>query len=97
MDREEFRCRGKEMVDYICEYLGNLASRRVTPSVEPGYLSPLLPKEAPLNPEPWDIIMEDVEKYIMPGVSHFQPNPTLFCTVYPIVSRPVDDAPKKGR
>ncbi|BES96266.1 Aromatic amino acid decarboxylase [Nesidiocoris tenuis] len=72
MDREEFRCRGKEMVDYICEYLGNLASRRVTPSVEPGYLSPLLPKEAPLNPEPWDIIMEDVEKYIMPGVTHWQ-------------------------
>ncbi|KAF6209685.1 hypothetical protein GE061_015434 [Apolygus lucorum] len=72
MDREEFRCRGKEMVDYICEYLGNLPSRRVTPSIEPGYLRPLLPKEAPQNPENWDVIMDDVEKYIMPGVTHWQ-------------------------
>ena len=70
MDRDEFRLRGKEMIDYICEYIGTIEERRVTPSVEPGYLRPLLPPSAPLEPEPWDAIMADVEKYIMPGVGN---------------------------
>lgn len=43
MDVEEFRKRGTEMVEYICEYLETLGERRVTPCVEPGYLRHLLP------------------------------------------------------
>lgn len=68
MDIEEFRERGKEMVEYICEYLGSLERRRVTANVEPGYLRPLLPAEAPAKPESFDAIMRDVESKIMPGV-----------------------------
>jgi hypothetical protein len=48
--------------------MDTLESRRVTPSVEPGYLRELLPTEAPHDPEDWDAIMEDVESKIMPGV-----------------------------
>jgi len=69
MDVNEFRVRGKEMVDYICNYMDTLESRRVTPSVEPGYLREVLPAEAPRDPEDWDAIMADVETKIMPGVS----------------------------
>lgn len=69
MDTEEFRVRGKEMIDYMCSYVDTLSSRRVTPSVEPGYLRKILPKEAPHNPESWDDIMADVDNKIMPGVS----------------------------
>jgi hypothetical protein len=69
MDVNEFRVRGKQMVDYICNYMDTLDSRRVTPSVEPGYLRELLPAEAPQDPEDWDAIMTDVENKIMPGVS----------------------------
>lgn len=72
MDVEEFRVRGKEMVDYICKYLTNIKDNRVVPDVEPGYLRQLLPEEAPVNPEDWDNIMEDVDKKIMPGVTHWQ-------------------------
>ncbi|XP_063232615.1 tyrosine decarboxylase-like [Bacillus rossius redtenbacheri] len=72
MDTEEFRVRGKEMVEYICEYLSTLEQRTVTPRVEPGYLSKLLPDAAPQHPETWDSIMEDVESKIMPGVTHWQ-------------------------
>uniref|UniRef100_T1I5A1 Uncharacterized protein n=1 Tax=Rhodnius prolixus TaxID=13249 RepID=T1I5A1_RHOPR len=72
MDTMEFRRRGKEMVDYICEYMTSLSKRRVTPSVEPGYLRSLLPEQAPQQPESWDQIMADVENYIMPGVTHWQ-------------------------
>ncbi|XP_049866614.1 aromatic-L-amino-acid decarboxylase [Pectinophora gossypiella] len=72
MDVDEFRIRGKEMVDYICTYMNTLHTRRVTPSVEPGYLRSALPAEAPFHPEPWDDVMKDVEKKIMPGVTHWQ-------------------------
>lgn len=72
MDTEEFRIRGKEMVDYICTYINTLSSRRVTPSVEPGYLRAALPVEAPQYPESWDDVMKDVENKIMPGVTHWQ-------------------------
>ncbi|TMW45148.1 hypothetical protein DOY81_009772 [Sarcophaga bullata] len=72
MDSNEFRKRGAEMVEYICQYLDTLQERRVTPSVEPGYLRHLLPAEAPQDPEDWDKIMADVEDKIMPGVTHWQ-------------------------
>jgi hypothetical protein len=72
MDSKEFRKRGTEMVEYICQYLETLEDRRVTPSVEPGYLRNLIPSEAPFKPEPWEKIMEDVEAKIMPGVTHWQ-------------------------
>lgn len=69
MDTEEFREHGKAMVEYMCEYMESLPERRVTPSVEPGYLRKLLPPEAPVKPESWDTIMADVNSKIMPGVS----------------------------
>ncbi|XP_063232613.1 tyrosine decarboxylase-like isoform X1 [Bacillus rossius redtenbacheri] len=72
MDTEEFRARGKQMVDYICDYMENLGSRRVTADVEPGYLKELIPSEAPQQPESWDCIMADVDTKIMKGVTHWQ-------------------------
>lgn len=72
MNVEEFRVRGKEMIDYICQYMTNIENTRVTPDVEPGYLRDLIPNEAPMEPEEWDNIMTDVDKKIMPGVTHWQ-------------------------
>lgn len=69
MDTAEFRRRGREMVDYIADYLETISQRRVTPNVEPGYLRNLIPSQAPKKGEDWDEIMKDVERYIMPGVS----------------------------
>ena len=68
MDAEEFRRRGKEMVDYVADYLENIKQRPVFPTVEPGYLHHLIPEEAPQTPEKWEEIMHDVERVIMPGV-----------------------------
>ena len=69
MDVKEFRQRGREMVDYIAEYMETVSDRRVTPDVEPGYLRDLIPKDAPAEGESWEAIMGDVETKIMPGVS----------------------------
>ncbi|XP_061633151.1 aromatic-L-amino-acid decarboxylase isoform X2 [Phyllopteryx taeniolatus] len=67
MNAVEFRRRGKEMVDFIADYLENLEQRPVYPDVEPGYLKSLIPSEAPLEPESYEDIMKDVERVIMPG------------------------------
>lgn len=69
MDAAEFRKRGKQMVDYVADYLENIRDRRAFPSVEPGYLIDQLPKTAPEKPEQWDDLFADIERVIMPGVS----------------------------
>ena len=68
MDAAEFRRRGREMVDYVADYLETISCRRVLPEVKPGYLSDLLPHRAPVKPESWTSIMDDVSHAIMPGV-----------------------------
>lgn len=60
---------GKIMIDYIADYLETIRERRVYPNVHPGYLRNLTPDCAPVEPESWDHIMDDVENIIMPGVS----------------------------
>lgn len=55
--------------------------RPVLPSVQPGYLSELLPTEMPEQSEDWRLIMKDLESHIMPGLTHWQsPN---FHAYYP--------------
>ncbi|XP_051039443.1 histidine decarboxylase [Phodopus roborovskii] len=72
MEPHEYRARGKEMVDYICQYLSTVRERQVTPDVQPGYLRAQLPVSAPEEPESWDSIFGDIERIIMPGVVHWQ-------------------------
>ncbi|XP_068455495.1 histidine decarboxylase [Clinocottus analis] len=72
MQAEEYNRRGKELVDYITQYLGSIRDRRVIPDVKPGYMRELLPDTAPTEAEDWDSIFKDIETVIMPGVVHWQ-------------------------
>lgn len=63
---------GKELVDYIADYLTTIRTRRVFPNVKPGYMINLLPESAPNEGESWPDIFKDVEKVIMPGITHWQ-------------------------
>ncbi|KAJ7413031.1 Aromatic-L-amino-acid decarboxylase [Willisornis vidua] len=71
MDAAEFRKRGKEMVDYVADYLEKIDKRQVFPDVEPGYLRPLIADCAPQEPESFEDVFKDIEKIIMPGVTHW--------------------------
>nr|BDD85276.1 alpha methyl dopa resistant protein 1 [Ischnura senegalensis] len=71
MDANEFREFGKATIDYIADYLENIRDRPVLPGVEPGYMRKLLPSEAPEEPEAWEDVLKDVERVIMPGVTHW--------------------------
>uniref|UniRef100_A0A8C4NDD3 Aromatic-L-amino-acid decarboxylase n=1 Tax=Eptatretus burgeri TaxID=7764 RepID=A0A8C4NDD3_EPTBU len=72
MDPKEFCIRGKQMVDYIIDYTESLDKRRkVFPEVKPGYLRPLLPNYAPEEAESFEDVIADLERVIMPGMTHW--------------------------
>lgn len=77
MNTEEFRKNGKEMIDYICNYMENIEQHDVAPSVDPGFLKSLLPEEAPQSGEDFKQMLEDVENKIMPGIVHWN-HPNFF-------------------
>lgn len=60
------------MVDYIADYLENIRDRRVFPNVTPGYMRDLMADSAPLEGEEWSTIFADIERVIMPGITHWQ-------------------------
>ncbi|XP_056622445.1 histidine decarboxylase [Triplophysa dalaica] len=72
MEADDYTKRGKEMVDFIRQYLTGIRDRRVVPDVQPGFMRPLLPTCAPHEPEDWNSILQDVENIILPGVVHWQ-------------------------
>nr|CAH8873960.1 unnamed protein product [Trichobilharzia regenti] len=72
MDSHDFTYWGRRMIDFITHYLQNIHKYSVVPNVEPGYLRHLLPDQPPEQPELWADIFDDVEKYILPGLCHWQ-------------------------
>ena len=70
MEANEFRVAAKQLVDYIADYLENIRDRPVLPSVQPGYIKEFIPDLPPEEGETWSSIFNDIEKVIMPGVSH---------------------------
>uniref|UniRef100_A0A5B7A7J3 L-tryptophan decarboxylase n=1 Tax=Davidia involucrata TaxID=16924 RepID=A0A5B7A7J3_DAVIN len=71
LDPEEFRKQAHQTVDFIADYYKNIETYPVLSQVEPGYLQTRLPKTAPYQPEPFDTILKDVRKDIVPGMTHW--------------------------
>ncbi|GBL93388.1 Aromatic-L-amino-acid decarboxylase [Araneus ventricosus] len=71
MDAEEFRKCGKELVDMVANYLETIRQLPVLPDVQPGYIRDLVPNEAPEKAEKWQDVLKDVEKVIIPGMTHW--------------------------
>ncbi|KAI3712305.1 hypothetical protein L1987_70856 [Smallanthus sonchifolius] len=72
LDPEEFRRQAHLVVDFIADYYSNIEKYPVCSQVEPGYLIKTMPKSAPLQPEPIETILQDVQKHIIPGITHWQ-------------------------
>ncbi|CAE1323299.1 unnamed protein product [Acanthosepion pharaonis] len=72
MNDEEFEAAGQQMLKYVIDYHKNIRERRVMPDVKPGFMRKLLPDHAPHTPEKWDLLFKDIERVIMPGVTHWR-------------------------
>lgn len=72
MTPEQFRQYGHQLIDLIADYRQSVGERPVMAQVEPGYLKAALPQGAPRQGEPFEAILADVDKMVMPGLSHWQ-------------------------
>lgn len=77
MTPEEFRHYGRAVVDWIADYYQRVESLPVLAQVEPGQIRASLPSEPPVHGEAFETILKDVEKLILPGVTHWQ-SPNFF-------------------
>jgi aromatic-L-amino-acid decarboxylase len=77
MSPEEFRRRGHEVVDWVASYLERLESFPVRSRVAPGEVRAGLPEHPPEGPEPFEAVLADLERVILPGVTHWQ-HPSFF-------------------
>ena len=77
MDSEEFRKHGYAVIDCIADYYKRIESFPVLSQVAPGQIRASLPAQAPVQGEPFDRILQDVERLILPGVTHWQ-SPNFF-------------------
>ncbi|ERN11238.1 hypothetical protein AMTR_s00024p00230050 [Amborella trichopoda] len=72
LDAEEFRKQAHVVVDFIADYYREVEKYPVRSQMEPNYLRNKLPETAPERPESLETILEDVKKYIIPGLTHWQ-------------------------
>src|SRR4029450_4612574 len=77
MPPEEFRQYGHRLIDRIADYRASVAERPVMSPVRPGALKRSLPASAPQQAEPFDAVLADLDKLLMPGLSHWQ-HPRFF-------------------
>src|SRR5271165_5803173 len=77
MTPEEFRERGHQLIDWIADYRTNVSKLPVMARTAPGEIRAQLPASPPDAPESFDAIFADLEKVILPGLSHWQ-SPNFF-------------------
>ena len=77
MTPEEFRRFGHQLVDWIADYRARVAELPVMSRAEPGSIRAQLPASPPEQPEPFEAILRDLDRTIVPGLSHWQ-HPRFF-------------------
>ena len=71
MPADEFRKFGYQLIDWIADYLDNVEKYPVLPSIKPGDIRKKLPSSPPEKSEGMEKILSDVDKIILPGVTHW--------------------------
>ena len=77
MTPDEFRHFGKELIDWIADYYQNIEQFPVLSQVESGEIRAQLPLSPPEKGEAFGQIIADIDRLIMPGITHWQ-SPNFF-------------------
>jgi aromatic-L-amino-acid/L-tryptophan decarboxylase len=77
MTPDEFRRQGAAVVEWIARYMETVEEYPVLSPVVPGAVRAALPPLPPEHPEPWDEILADLDRVILPGITHWQ-SPDFF-------------------
>lgn len=77
MNPEDFRRYGRAVVDWIADYQEHVESFPVLSRIQPGQVRAALPPEPPLRGVSFEEMLGDIDKLIMPGITHWQ-SPNFF-------------------
>jgi aromatic-L-amino-acid decarboxylase len=77
MSPEELREHGRSVLDWIASYYERVESFPVLSQVQPGEIRASLPQEPPQEGEPFEAILADLDRVILPGITHWQ-SPNFF-------------------
>ena len=77
MTGDDFRRHGYAMIDWIAEYFERIEQFPVLSQVKPGEIRAQLPSQPPFKGESFTRCMEDIERIILPGITHWQ-SPNFF-------------------
>jgi aromatic-L-amino-acid decarboxylase len=77
MTPDEFRRHGHALVEWIARYYEEVEKYPVLSQVAPGDVRRQLPPTPPDHGESFDAMMADVERIILPGITHWQ-SPNFF-------------------
>jgi aromatic-L-amino-acid/L-tryptophan decarboxylase len=68
---EEFRKQLHELADWIADFREHIGELRVAPNDKPGAIRAKLPAQAPEEGEPFEKILNDINRLIVPGMVHW--------------------------
>jgi len=71
MPADEFRRHAHAVVDWMADYLADVESYPVLSRVQPGEVASQLPPAAPGQAEDFAKVLEDFDRVIMPGITHW--------------------------
>ncbi len=74
---DQFRQSGHALIDWVADFRANIAQRPVMAQVQPGDIRTQLPSAPPPQGESFENILADMDRLIVPGLSHFQ-HPRFF-------------------
>jgi aromatic-L-amino-acid decarboxylase len=77
MTSEEFKQWGYRFVDWAADYIAHPDKHAVLSQVRPGDIRKQLPAEPPAQPESFDQILQDLDRIIVPGLTHWN-HPSFF-------------------
>jgi len=90
MSGEAFRQHAREVIDWIIEYQEQrVEGLPVLSAIEPGSVRSQLPPDPPEHGEPFEAMLRDVQRILLPGITHWQ-SPDFFAffpanTSYPAI------------
>jgi aromatic-L-amino-acid decarboxylase len=72
MTAEEFRRNGHAVIDWIADYFNKIETFPVLSQAQPGQIAASLPPDAPKHGEPFAALLADIDRLILPGITHWQ-------------------------
>ena len=72
MSPEDFRRHAHAAVEWVADYLERVESLPVLSTVSPGDIRAALPPAPPEHGEPFEAVLADLDRVILPGITHWQ-------------------------